>query len=34
MTQSHSSNVLAKRILLLAAAAMGFAQTVLFLPHR
>lgn len=30
MTQSHTSNVLAKRTLLLAAAAMGFAQTVLF----
>jgi MFS family permease len=30
MTQSPISNVLAKRTLLLAAAAMGFAQTVLF----
>jgi MFS family permease len=30
MTQSHAANVLAKRTLLLAAAAMGFAQTVLF----
>jgi MFS family permease len=30
MTQSHANDVLAKRTLLLAAAAMGFAQTVLF----
>ncbi|MFT5839074.1 MAG: MFS family permease [Flavobacteriales bacterium] len=30
MTQSHTNNILAKRTLLLAAAAMGFAQTVLF----
>jgi MFS family permease len=30
MTQSHANHVLAKRTLLLAAAAMGFAQTVLF----
>ena len=30
MTQSHSANILAKRTLLLAAGAMGFAQTVLF----
>jgi MFS family permease len=30
MTQSHTNNLLAKRTLLLAAAAMGFAQTVLF----
>jgi MFS family permease len=30
MTQSHATHVLAKRTLLLASAAMGFAQTVLF----
>jgi len=30
MIKSHTDNVLAKRTLLLAAAAMGFAQTVLF----
>ncbi len=30
MTQSHTANVFAKRTLLLAAATMGFAQTVLF----
>ncbi|OFA31920.1 MFS transporter [Glaciecola punicea] len=30
MTQTHTTNILAKRTLLLAAAAIGFAQTVLF----